>query len=213
MSFDRIGGIAGFCFAAGVLLQNGVLLQGAPLPSADLEVVQRFYVERAAPVSLAVGWVTLNVPLLLLFAHAVSRRMGRTEAAAPFGQVGAAGAVLLAGAFLCTTWLQAVLTSSAAGLADAGQLGLVWAMHSAAFGTSGVSLAVVLGAFSAGAWIEGTVPKWVAGLGFLGAASLVVSGFSAVATVAGGPGIFFQLGGFLTWVVWLLAGSIRLVRG
>ncbi len=34
-----------------------------------------------------------------------------------------------------------------------------------------------------------------------------------VPTIAGGPGIFFQLAGFLAWVVFLIAASVRMLRG
>ena len=46
----------------------------------------------------------------------------------------------------------------------------------------------------------------------MGTTSLLISGLLAVGTVQGGPGIFFQLGGFVAWVAWLLTASYRLVR-
>ena len=209
---SRIGGVAGLLFAGGVLLQNAVLLQGNPLPAASLDQVSAFYAGRGGPVSLAVGWVAFNIPLLLTFGGAVARRLEAHEAAAIWGRVGFGGVVLLAGAFTSTTWLQAVLVARAADLAASGQLALVWDLHSAAFSASGTALAVTMGAFSIGAWQESLVPRWTAGLGLLGALSLLGAGLLAVGTITGGPGIFLQLGGFGAWVVWLLTASVRLLR-
>lgn len=212
MGAERIGGIAGLLFAGGVLLQNGVLLQGMPLPGASLAEVASFYEGRALPSAVATGWVAINVPLLLTFGAAVSRRMEATPAAATWGRAGLAGIALLAAAFGSTTWLQATLTARAAELARAGQLGLVWDLHTAAFSGSGVALAATIGAFSLGAWSDGTVPRWTAVVGLAGAGLLAISGLLAVGTVGGGPGIFFQFGGFATWVVWLLTASIGMIR-
>jgi len=210
---DRLPALAGFLFAGGVLLQNGILLQGNPLPSAPIPAIQAFYAERSGAVGLAVGWVAVNVPLLLTFGAGVSARLERHPAAAVFGRVGFAGLVLLAAAFGSTTWLQAVLAARAPQLAAAGQLELVWDLHSAAFAGSGTALCVTLAAFSLGAWTEGLVPRWTAALGLLGAASLLGSGLLAVGTLDGGVGIYLQLAGFAAWVVWLLTASVRLWAG
>lgn len=209
---SRFGALAGFGFAAGILLQNGVLLQGAPLPSASLDVVEAFYRDHTGRISVAVGWVAINIPLLLAFGASVRSRMAQHPSAAVCGQIGFGGVVLLSAAFMCTTWLQAVLAARASALAASGHLALVWDFHSAAFGGSGIALSLVLGGFSVGALYDGTTPRWTAIVGLAGAASLVVSGLLAVGTVSGGPGIFFQLAGFLAWVVWLLTASTRLWR-
>lgn len=216
MSPSRIGGLAGLLFALGVFVQNAFLLQGNPLPGAPLEEVLAFYQGSSGRVGLAVGWVAVNVPLLLTFGAQVARRIeggqGEPGVRGLCAQVGWGGVLLLAAAFGCTTWLQAVLCARAEALAAAGQLALVWDLHSAAFGGSGIALGVTAGAFSAGAWSAGFVPRWTCVLGLVGTASLLVSGLLAAGTVAGGPGIFFQLGGFVTWLVWLLTGGLRLWR-
>lgn len=212
MTPSRLGGLAGLLFAAGVLLQNAVLLQGNPLPAASLDQVGAFYAARSGPVALAVAWVAVNVPLLLTFGGAVARRLESDETSALFGRVGFGGVVLLAGAFSCTTWLQATLAARAAELASAGQLALVWDLHSAAFTGSATALSVVMGAFSLGAWHQGLVPRWTVAVGLLGAAALLGAGLLSVGTLSGGPGIYLQLAGFGAWLVWLLTASWRLVR-
>lgn len=212
MSPSRVGGLAGLFFALGVLVQNGVLLVGNPLPTASLDEILTFYKGSPERVSLAVGWVAVNVPLLLTFGAAVSLRIDRTGPPTIWGRVGFGGVVLLAAAFGCTTWLQAVLAARAETLAAAGQLQLVWDLHTAAFTGSGLALAVTIGAFSVGAWSAAFVPRWTCAIGVVGASSLLVSGLLAVGTVTGGPGLFFQLAGFVTWVVWLVTGGVSLLR-
>src|SRR5207248_5294118 len=107
---------------------------------------------------IAVGWVALNIPLLLVFGAAVSRRLERAEPAAAWARAGFGGLVLVCAAFTATTLLQATLVARARSLAAAGQLGLVWDLHSAAFAMSGAALATVLAAFSLGARHEPVVP-------------------------------------------------------
>lgn len=209
---SRVGGAAGLLFAAGVLLQNGFLLRDNPMPGAQLDQIVAFYAGSSARVSVAVGWVAINIPLLLLFGSAVSLRLERQEAARVWARVGLCGVVLLCAAFSCTTWLQGVLVARAADLATAGQLQLVWDLHSAAFSSSGLALAATMGGFSLGAWQGGVVPRWAAGVGLVGAAALVASGLFAVGTITGGPGIFLQLLGFVAWLVWLVTASVRLLR-
>lgn len=209
---DRAGGIAGFLFVAGVLVQNGLLLQGAPLPSAKLDVVLRFYVDHQNRIAIATGWVAVNVLLLVVFGAAATRRMIEDKSTAVWGRVGLGGVLLLAATFATTSWLQATLAARAADLGTAGQLSLVWDMHSAAFAMSGIALAVTLLGLSLGALQVSVVPRGIAILGLVGAFCLVVSGALSVSTIAGGPGVFFQLAGFVTWLAWLVTASWRLLR-
>ncbi len=210
----RAGGVAGLAFACGVLLQNGYLLQGNPMPGSELDVIAAFYRDRPGHIAVAVGWVALNVPLLLLFASHVADRFARSTSVAPWGRAGFGAVVLLCGAFLVTTLLQAVLVARIDALESSHQLALVWDLHTAAFAMSGISLAAALGSFSVAAWIAGeVVPRWAAGVGVAGALSLAASGLLVVPTVTGGPGIFFQLAGFLAWVVFLITASVRMLRG
>jgi hypothetical protein len=208
---DVVGGLAGLCFLGGVLLQNGLLLQGNPLPSAPLEEVSAFYQAGEVSIGLAVGWVAINVPLLITFGVSVAARLEQANGSTRFARVGLCGVVLLAAAFSCTTWLQAVLVARASELQASGTLSLVWDLHTAAFSSSGSALCVAMGGFSAAAWQGDLVPRWTAVVGGLGALCLVGSGLMAVGTVTGGPGIFLQLVGFVAWVIWLLTASARLL--
>lgn len=211
--FERLAGVAGLVFVAGVALQNGVLLSGSPMPDAGLDEIRDFYASGETPIAIGVGLVALNILCLLLFTSGVAGRLAR-DGAGLVARSGFGAAVLLAGAFLTTTAIQAVLTAGVGELADAGLLQVVWDLHSAAFAMSASSLAALLAMFSLGAWsTRAVVPTWVAALGFVGAVSLLVAGMSVVSTIDGGPGVLFQLIGFVAWLVFLIAASVRLMRG
>ncbi len=210
----RLGGAAGLVFACGVALQNAVLLSGNPMPDAPLEDIRSFYADHQGRIAVAVGLVAVNVVCLVFFASAVADRLDDHPASRVAGRAGFGAAVLLAGAFLTTTALQAVLTARVDSLASNGDLQLVWDLHTAAFVMSASSLAVVLLAFSLGSWISGQlVPRWASLLGFAGAIALIGAGALVVSTVDGGPGIYAQLIGLVTWLVFLVTTSIRLLRG
>ncbi len=209
---ERIGGVLGFVFAASVLLQNAVLLMGNPLPDAQLGDIKEFYSGGSARISIAVALVAVNVVCLVFFGSAVVRRLEAHRDGAIAGRAALAGIVLLGGAFLVTTFLQAVLAARVDQLAEAGQLQMVWDLHSAAFAMSGSGLGVTLMALSVGALATDTVvPRWVGFLGVAGAICATAGGALVVSTIDGGSGIWLQLVGFATWLVWLVAASVRLL--
>lgn len=212
---EKVGGIAGLLFAGGVLLQNGYLLQGNPLPDASLDDVRAFYTASAGRIEIAVGWVALNVVCLLTFGAAITERLVKDPRTSVWGRLAFGAIVLLAAAFSVTTALQGALGASIAGLETPGLLRAFWDLHSTAFAMSGIALSAVLLGLSVGtvsAPEQALVPRWVALVGLVGSASLLVAGGLSMSTVSGGPGIFFQLGGFATWLVWLVAGAIGLLR-
>ena len=124
-----------------------------------------------------------------------------------------AGIILLGGAFLTTTLLQAVLVSRVDELAASNQLQLLWDVHTAAFAMSATGLGVTLAGLSAASLFAGDlVPRWVAYVGLFGALFVTSGGVLVVGTLDGGPGIWLQLAGFATWLVWLATASFRLIR-
>lgn len=209
----RASGIAGLAFVAGVVLQNGVLLAGNPMPDAPLAEIVDFYRDGGGRIEAAVGLVALNIVFLLSFASGVAERISTVPGARIAGRAGFGAAVLLGGAFLTTTALQAVLTTRVDDLADAGLVQVVWDLHGAAFTMSATGLAGVLLFFAAGSLLGADlVPRWTAVLALVGTGLLLVAGLLAAPTVDGGPGLFLQLGGFVTWLVFLVAASVRLLR-
>lgn len=212
-SLERVGGVAGLAFAAGVALQNGVLLAGNPMADAPLAEVRDFYSSSGGRISIAVGLVAINIVLLVFFGSAVTKRLASRDSSSVAARAGLGGIVLLGGAFFVTTLLQAVLTARVDQLAEAGQLQVVWDLHTAAFAMSGSGLGVTLAALSIGALIANdVVPRWAATFGLVGAVCAVAAGALVVSTISGGPGIWLQLVGFAAWLVWLVTASLGLLR-
>ena len=60
--------------------------------------------------------------------------------------------------------------------------------------------------------VDAVVPRWTAIVGLVGAACSVAAGALVVSTISGGPGIWLQLVGFAAWLVWLVVGSLGLLR-
>ena len=56
------------------------------------------------------------------------------------------------------------------------------------------------------------MPRWTATLGLVGVACLLIAGVLVVSTVEVGAGIYFQLAGFIAWLVFIVTASICLVR-
>lgn len=209
----RLAGFAGLAFVVGVVVQNGVLLAGNPMPDAPLADVVDFYRTGEGRISAAVGLVALNIVFLLCFASGVAERISSIPRARIAGRAGFGAAVLLGGAFLTTTALQAVLTTRIDELAEAGLVQVVWDLHGAAFTMSATGLAAVLLFFAAGSLLGADlVPRWTAVLALVGTGLLLAAGLLAAPTVDGGPGLFLQLGGFVTWLVFLVVASVRLLR-
>jgi hypothetical protein len=212
-TLERAGGFAGLAFALSVLLQNAVLLVGNPLPDAGIGEIRDFYADNGGRISVAVGLVALNIVFLVFFGSAVAKRLEDNHRSRVAARAAVAGIVLLAGAFLTTTLLQAVLTARVDDLAAAGQLQLLWDVHTAAFAMSGSGLGLTLAALSIGALLaKAVVPKWTAITGLVGAAFTLSAGVLVVSTIDGGPGMWLQLIGFVAWLLWLIAASIGLLR-
>ncbi len=213
-NLERLGGLAGMAFAAGVALQNGVLLAGNPMADAPLAEIQDYYSSSGGRISIAVGLVAVNIVLLVFFGSAVTKRLAARRESSVAARAGLGGIVLLGGAFFVTTLLQAVLAARVNELAEAGQLQLIWDLHTAAFAMSGSGLGVTLAALSVGALVaNAVVPRWAAIVGLVGAACAVAAGALVVSTISGGPGIWLQLLGFVAWLIWLVTASLNLWRG
>lgn len=85
-----------------------------------------------------------------------------------------------------------------------------WASARAA--RSGSGLGVTLTALSVGSLAaDAAVTQWVALMGIAGAICAIAGGALVVSTISGGPGIWLQVMGFVIWLIWLVAASMRLL--
>jgi hypothetical protein len=213
LSQGLIGGIAGLGFAAGVILQNGVLMAGSPLPGAPLDEVARFYSDQGGRVMIATGWVAINAAFILTFLSVITSRLQESADSAVWGRVAYASGISLLTIFAIGASMQAVLVTRISELeTNQAILGLLWAMHSGSFAMSMVALGVTLLALSIGALATPFVPGWTAKLGMLGGVLLLSGGAFAFNVIDGGPALFMGFAGFGMWVVWLITASIRMLR-
>lgn len=209
----RIGGIAGLGFAAGVILQNAVLLSSSPAPGAGLEEIVRFYTDSSTRVMISNGLVATNAVFFLIFVSVITSRLGEHAESAIWGRIAYAAGIALLPIFATVAFLQVVLVTRIAELqAEPAVLSLLWELHSAAFAMTGIALGALLCSLSIGALTAKVVPGWTAGLGIIGGVLLLTSGAFAFNMIDGGPALFIGFAGFATWVLWLVAASIRLLR-
>lgn len=210
---SRIGGIAGFGFATGVIFQNAVLLSGSPLPGSGLDEVIRFYSDQGGRVMIATGWVAINAVFLLTFLSVVTARLQESAESAVWGRIAYAAGISLLTIFAIGASMQAVLITRMSELETTQPiLGLLWAMHSGSFAMSGVGLGVMLGALAIGGRLSGLMPAWTLALGIGGSLLALSGGALAFSVIDGGPALFMIFGGFAAWVIWLITASLRLVR-
>ena len=209
----KLGGLAGLGFGFGLLMQNLVLLGGSPLPGADLDEVVRFYSDNTTKVTLASGWVALNVPLVIIFVATIANRLRESARSAFWGQLAFGGVFLISGTFMLVTMLQSVLAARVDTLAtNQAALGVVWDLHSAAFAINTLSLAVLLGSLSIGSLMHSIVPRWTAWMGIVGSVLLLAHTAVSVSVIKGDSIMIIGLVGFLMWVVWLVTASIQMLR-
>src|SRR3954452_3343567 len=211
---ERGVGATSIALGTSLVIENMVVLAGAPTYWAPIEEVLAFHAEHRGSVAIAVGLEALSVPLLLGFLTGLHGLVGRRGGAGvDWSRLAvAAGASFSAVfAFYAVLWDGVVL--SAGKLAEPSPvLALAWHMHAAAFALALPALGTTfIGAALATHAIRLT-PRWqlllgVAGGGLLlaaGAASLVIADSSAL--------LYVGVPGYFAWMAWLLATGVRLVR-
>ena len=210
----RVVGAAAIALAASLVIENMVVLAGAPTYWAPIKEVLAFHAEHRGSVAIAVGLEALNLPLLLGFLTGLHGLVGRRGGAgADWSRLAvAAGATFSAVmAFYAVLWDGVVL--SAGELTEPNPvLELVWQMHAAAFAWSMPALgATLIGAALAAHAIRLT-PPWQRLLGVAGGGLLLAAGAASLAIADGSALLFVGLPGLAAWLVWLLATGVRLVR-
>ena len=132
---ERVVGATAIALAASLVIENVVVLAGAPGYGAPIKEVLAYHAEHRGAVAIAVGLEALNLPLLLGFLTGLHGLVGRRGGAgADWSRLAvAAGATFSAVlAFYAVLWDGVVL--SAGNLAEPSpEFELAWHMHAAAF--------------------------------------------------------------------------------
>jgi hypothetical protein len=207
----RAAAIGAFGFAAGVALQNFVLLVGMPDAAASTTEAATWLAENRSRAAMASALVGVNLPLLLLFTAALRTLTQDSPGARMWIDLGSFAVAVLAATFGVVAATQVASTL----LAEAGATPVftaVWSLHNAAFPISFAALGTVLVGFSVGAHAAGISPGWHRGVGLLAAGLLLVAGLANAAVAGGAPIVYVGLMGFALWLVWLITTGVRVLR-
>ena len=207
----RAAAIGALGFAAGVAVQNFVLLIGMPDASATMQEAAAWLADNPGRAATASALVGVNLPLLLLFTAALRTLTRDAQAARLWIDLGSLAVVVLASTFGVVAATQIASTIFAAEGATPVFTAL-WSLHNAAFAMSFSALGVTLLGFSIGAHAAGISPTWQRSMGLLAAVLLLVAGFANAAVAEGSPIVFVGLLGFALWLVWLVTTGLRLLR-
>ena len=210
----RVVGAAAIALAASLVIENVVVLAGAPSYGAPIKEVLAYHAEHRGSVAIAVGLQALYLPLLLGFLTGLHGLVGRRGGAgADWSRlaVAAGASVSAVFAFYAVLWDGVVL--SAGNLAEPSPVfELVWQMHAAAFALSLPALGTTFIGAALAAHASGLTPRWQLLLGVAGGGLLLAAGAANLAIADGSALLFVGVPGYFAWMVWLLATGVRLVR-
>ena len=210
----RVVGAAAIALAASLVIENVVVLAGAPTYGSPIKEVLAFHAEHRSSVAIAVGMQALYLPLLLGFLTGLHGLVGRRGGAGvDWSRLAvAAGATFSAVfAFYAVLWDGVVL--SAGNLAEPSPVfELAWQMHAAAFALALPALGITLIGAALAAHTSRLTPPWQRLLGVTGGGLLLAAGAASLAIADGSALLFVGLPGLAAWLVWLLATGVRLVR-
>lgn len=207
----RAAAIGALGFAAGVAIQNFVLLIGMPDASAPASEAATWLAENRGRANASSTLVGFNVPLLLLFVAGLRSLVRDTRSARLWVDLGSLAAVVLTALFGVVAATQVAATLTADGGATP-VFSTLWSLHNATFALVMPALGTTLLGFTVAAHAAGITPPWQRAAGLTGATLLLLAGLANSAVAGGSPLIFVGFAGFALWLVWLAATGVRLVR-
>lgn len=209
----RVAGLGAIGFAALVVIQNAMRGSSAPANDASAEAVLAHFADhRTLTVALVASFV-LSASALAAFLGGSMRRLAAAQPGwAITGGLGAAGVMAL---FSVVVGCEQALAVLAAGEEpDLGAIQALWALHNSVFTVSYLLLAIALVGLSRAGVAAGLTPRAFAVVAPIGAGLLAIGAVAGpyiangeAMPAFGGAGI-----GFLTWLAFLVATGMRLVR-
>ncbi len=210
----RVVGAAAIALAALLVIENSVVLAGAPTYWAPIKEVLAFHAEHRGSVAIAVGLEALNLPLLLLFVTGLHGLVGRRGGAgADWSRLAVAAGATLSAVFAlyAVLWIGVVLSAGELA-APSPTFELAWQLHAAAFALALPALGTTFIGAALAAHTSRLTPPWQRLLGVAGGGLLLAAGAAPLAIADGSALLFVGLPGLAAWLVWLLATGVRLVR-
>ena len=227
VSTTRIVGGAGVALAASVILQNAMFVggvarllglgdgTGAPTYGDPLGVVLAYHAANRGAVAAAAGLEAVNMILLLLFVTAlhglVQRRGG---AGADWSRLAVAAGATLSALFALVIATHIAVVLAADGLAEpTPAFALIWQLHAAVFALALPALGATFIGAALATHASGLTRPWQRLLGVAGGSLAILAGAANLAIADGSPLVFVGVLGLATWLVWLVATGLRLIRG
>lgn len=226
-STSRIVGVVAVAYAASLFVQNAVFVggvaqllglgdgTGAPTYGDPLAVVLAYHAANRSAVAVAVGLEAVNMVLLLLFVTAlhglVQRRGG---AGADWSRLAVAAGATLSALFALVIATHIAVVLAADGLAEpTPAFELIWQLHAAAFALALPALGATFIGAALATHASGLARPWQRLLGVAGGSLPILAGVGNLAIADGSPLVFVGVLGLATWLVWLVATGLRLIRG
>ena len=215
-STTRIVGVVAVAYAASLFVQNAVFaVTGAPDYSDPLGIVLTYHAENRGALAVTSGLEAVNMVLLLLFVTAlhglVQRRGG---AGADWSRLAVAAGATLSALFALTIALHIAVVLAADGLAEpTPAFELIWQLHAAAFALALPALGATFIGAALATHASGLTRPWQRLLGVAGGSLPILAGVGNLAIADGSPLVFVGVLGLATWLVWLVATGLRLIRG
>jgi len=209
---ERLAGVAGIVFVAGVVFQNIVHAAIDPAADASGATILSNLDSHRGLIEFVFALFVIEMAALLIFVGAIYGRAIDTPSGwlARTGLLGVAGIVAC---FTATVAIEAALTGTQA-LAGAPHVveGL-WSVHMAFFTLNFTAIGVALFGLSLATAAAGLVPRWFRIVGPIGAGLLVIGAMPVVPAVRGSmAGMGFALPGFVIWLAWMVFASAGILR-
>jgi hypothetical protein len=207
----RYAGLGGLVFVAALVVQN-LLRAKAPGFDAAPGTVSNYFLHHRAAALIPLGMFPIEMLALFAFVAGVWTSASRS-ADRWWAMLGTLGAAAIASLFAIVNIVEIVLTAKAENLVHTPSVveGL-WAVHGAAFGLDLAAIAVALIGLSRAATASALIPARLGAALLPGAGFLLIASVFTVALTNGGPWLALGLVGFVTWLVFMVATSVSLLR-
>jgi hypothetical protein len=210
----RLAGLGAIAFAVIVVVQNVLRGGSAPANGATGEEVLAYYADHRTMTFVLAATFVVSGGALAAFLGGTMRRLlaGGRPGLAIAGGIGAAGVMAL---FAVVVGAEQALSLVASGdRPDLGAIEALWAFHNSVFSVLSLFLAVALVGLARAGVAAGITPRAFDVLAPVGAALLAIGAAAGPAIAAGDAMPLFVLAGlgFLTWLAFLVATGLRLVR-
>jgi hypothetical protein len=211
----RVVGAAAIALAASLVIENAVVLAGAPSYGAPIKEVLAYHAEHRGSVAIAVGLQALYLPLLLGFLTGLHGLVGRRGGAgADWSRLAVAAGATFSAIFAVYAVLWDGVVLSAGNLAKpSSEFWLAWHMHAAAFALALPALGTTFIGAALATHATRLTPRWQLLLGVAGGGLLLAAGAANLAIADGSTLLLFVgVPGYFAWMAWLLATGLRLMH-